>query len=183
MPQKKNPDVAELVRGKTGRVYGDLMAMLTVLKGLPLAYNKDLQEDKEPLFDAVDTLLLVLPAFRRALATAQFRAERMRAATYGDFSTATDLADYLVRKGLPFREAHAVVGQVVRRCLEQGIALEQLDAPTLAAFAPALQPEMESALAVLSVTASVAQRRSRGGTAPAAVREQWERAKQRLHTE
>src|SRR5947207_7262107 len=101
MPQKKNPDVAELARGKSGRVFGNLMALLTVMKGLPLAYNKDMQEDKEPLFDTVDTLLLLLPALEKTLRTAGFRRERMAEALRGDFSTATDLADHLVRQGIP----------------------------------------------------------------------------------
>ncbi len=180
MPQKKNPDVAELARGKTGRVYGDLMAILTLLKGLPLAYNKDLQEDKEPLFDAIDTLRMVVPAMAKTLATARFRADRMRDATQGDFSTATDLADWLVRQGLPFRDAHDIVGQIVRRCVETGQALETLDVAELAAFSPLLAANPEGAQAVLSVLSSVRTRRSQGGTAPEAVRTQWERAQQRL---
>ncbi len=180
MPQKKNPDVAELARGKTGRVYGDLLALLTVMKGLPLAYNKDMQEDKEPLFDAVDTLRLVVPAMGRTLATAHFRAERMAAATAGDFSTATDLADLLVRRGLPFREAHEVVGNLVRHCIGTSMTLEDLDAATLARFSPLLQADPEAALAVLSVRNSVGTRRSYGGTAPEAVSAQLNEAKQRL---
>jgi argininosuccinate lyase len=177
MPQKKNPDVAELARGKTGRVYGDLMALLTLMKGLPLAYNKDMQEDKEPLFDAADTLRLVVPAMRRTLATATFRADRMAAATTGDFSTATDLADYLVRRGMPFREAHEVVGRVVRYCLEHSLTLETLDGATLAGFSPLLNQNAQDALAVLPVPASVRTRRSNGGTSPEAVRAQWQRAR------
>ncbi|HZO90586.1 MAG TPA: argininosuccinate lyase [Chthonomonadaceae bacterium] len=180
MPQKKNPDVAELARGKTGRVYGDLMAILTLMKGLPLAYNKDMQEDKEPLFDAVDTLRLVLPALQRTLATARFRADRMAAATTGDFSTATDLADYLVRRGLPFREAHEVVGRIVRHCIQSGITLESLDGPTLAGFSPLLGEDVCAALSVLGVRSSVTTRRSQGGTSPEAVRIQWQQAQSRL---
>ncbi len=180
MPQKKNPDVAELARGKTGRVYGDLMAILTLMKGLPLAYNKDMQEDKEPLFDAVDTLGLVLPALERTLATAQFHAGRMKQAATGDFSTATDLADYLARLGLPFREAHGVVGRLVRHCLENHIALENLDAATLAAFVPQISAYAPEAAALLTADASVRSRTSQGGTAPEAVRAQWELARQRL---
>jgi argininosuccinate lyase len=180
MPQKKNPDVAELARGKTGRVYGDLMAVLTLMKGLPLAYNKDMQEDKEPLFDAVDTLLLVLPALQRTLSTATFRADRMVAATTGDFSTATDLADFLVRGGLAFREAHEIVGQIVRHCIEQNLTLEALDAATLARFSPHLQADPAAALAVLQVASSVDTRRSQGGTSPDAVHDQWQRARTRL---
>jgi argininosuccinate lyase len=180
MPQKKNPDVAELARGKTGRVYGDLMALLALMKGLPLAYNKDMQEDKEPLFDAVDTLRLVVPALQRTLATARFRADRMAAATAGDFSTATELADYLVRQGLPFREAHEIVGRLVRYCLEHGLTLETLDGPTLAGFSPLLQRNANDALAVLRVAESVRTRSSYGGTSPGAVRAQWQRARARL---
>ncbi|MCW3052776.1 MAG: argininosuccinate lyase, partial [Chthonomonadales bacterium] len=180
MPQKKNPDVAELARGKTGRVYGDLMSLLTLMKGLPLAYNKDMQEDKEPLFDAIDTLFLVVPAMRKTLSTARFRADRMLAATRGDFSTATDLADYLVRQGLPFRDAHEVVGKVVHHCTEHKIGLEDLDAPTLAAFSPLLQQNTEAALAVLTVQACVAARTSQGGTAPNAVRQQLQAGRERF---
>ncbi|HEX3723763.1 MAG TPA: argininosuccinate lyase [Nitrolancea sp.] len=119
MPQKKNPDVAELIRGKTGRVYGHLMAMLTVGKGLPLSYNKDLQEDKEGLFDTVDTVELILEVLPPMLATARFRSQRMLQAAAGGFSLATDVADHLVRAGMPFREAHAIVGRVVVYCIEQ----------------------------------------------------------------
>jgi argininosuccinate lyase len=174
MPQKKNPDVAELARGKAGRIIGDLTALLSVMKGLPLAYNKDMQEDKEPLFDAADTLLLVLPAFEKMLATAQFRRERMAAALRGDFSTATDLADLLVRRGMPFRDAHHIVGRIVRHCLERNIGLEELDAGTLIAFAPEFG---EDAGTAATIQASIAARRARGGTAPEAVREQLQKAK------
>jgi len=178
MPQKKNPDVAELARGKTGRVFGDLVALLTLMKGLPLAYNKDMQEDKEPLFDAIDTLHLVLPAMQLTISTAKFRAERMLQATRGDFSTATDLADYLVGQGLPFREAHDVVGEVVRYCLEQRTTLEDLTPEVLAKFSPLLATveRGREAVAALTVQSSVAVRRSEGGTAPDSVRVQWERA-------
>jgi argininosuccinate lyase len=179
MPQKKNPDVAELARGKTGRVYGDLFAILTLMKGLPLAYNKDMQEDKEPLFDAIDTLHLVIPTMQRTLATARFRSDRMRQATAGDFSTATDLADFLAHRGLPFREAHEVVGSVVRHCLANGLTLETLDKDTLATFAPILKQNIEAALSVLTVDSSARVRRSQGGTAPDAVQVQWQKARQR----
>jgi argininosuccinate lyase len=180
MPQKKNPDVAELARGKTGRVFGGLMAILTLMKGLPLAYNKDMQEDKAPLFDAVDTLQVVIPALHRTLSTAVFRADRMAAATFGDFSTATDLADFLVRRGLAFREAHEIVGRITRYCIERNLTLESLDGPTLARFSPALQADPSAALAVLSVVSSVGSRRSPGGTSPEAVRIQWQQARARL---
>ncbi len=182
MPQKKNPDVAELARGKTGRVFGDLMSLLTLMKGLPLAYNKDMQEDKEPLFDSVDTLLLVIPAMRKTVATAKFRADRMLAATRGDFSTATDLADYLVQQGLPFRDAHTVVGKVVQHCTERRIGLEDLDESTLATFSPLLERDTKAALAVLTVQSCVAARTSQGGTAPNSVRAQYQLAKARLES-
>jgi argininosuccinate lyase len=175
MPQKKNPDVAELARGKAGRVFGDLMALLTVMKGLPLAYNKDMQEDKEPLFDAVDTLLTLLPPFEKTLATATFRRERMAATLRRDFSTATDLADFLVRQGMPFRDAHHVVGRIVRHCVEREIGIEDLTADALRGFAPEFG---ESAGEVATIQASVAARRARGGTAPEAVRDQLDRARQ-----
>jgi argininosuccinate lyase len=180
MPQKKNPDVAELVRGKTGRVYGSLVSLLTLMKGLPLTYNKDMQEDKEPLFDTIDTLLLLLPALNKTLGTAKFNRERMLEAARGDYSTATDLADYLVRQGLPFREAHEVVGRVVRYGIETKQALEDLDAPTLSGFHPLLAQNPQGAQEVMTVQWSVQARRSEGGTAPSAVRAQWELAKQRL---
>jgi argininosuccinate lyase len=177
MPQKKNPDVAELARGKAGRVFGNLLALLTVLKGLPLAYNKDMQEDKEPLFDSIDTLLVVLPAFHRTVATAQFKRDRMAAALYRDFSTATDLADYLVRTGMAFRDAHHVVGQIVRDCIERGIGIEDLTREELIRFSPAFDSEACSAA---TVEASVAARMARGGTARAAVEAQLERARAAL---
>jgi argininosuccinate lyase len=139
-----------------------------------------MQEDKEPLFDAVDTLHLVVPALQRTLATARFRADRMAAATTGDFSTATDLADYLVRQGVPFREAHEVVGRVVRHCLEHGLTLETLDGSTLAALSPLLKQNAEDALGVLRIADSVRTRGSYGGTSPDAVRAQWQRARARL---
>src|SRR5512135_1000509 len=126
MPQKKNPDVPELVRGKTGRVYGDLMALLTVMKGLPLAYNKDMQEDKEPLFDTIDTVKGSLKVFADMVREMGIRADNMRNAAARGFSTATDVADYLVRKGLPFRDAHEVVGRAVRYCVESGKDLSEL---------------------------------------------------------
>jgi argininosuccinate lyase len=179
MPQKKNPDVAELARGKTGRVFGDLMAILVVLKGLPLAYNKDLQEDKEPLFDALDTLELVIPAMSRTLETARFRRDRMLGATQGDFSTTTDLADLLVRRGLPFRQAHDLVGRIVRDCIDLGIGLEALSAEQLASYSPLLAAGAEEAAASVTVQASIAARSSRGGTAPGAVQVQIDLAKTR----
>ncbi|HSV74380.1 MAG TPA: argininosuccinate lyase [Chthonomonadales bacterium] len=174
MPQKKNPDIAELTRGKVGRVLGGLVGIVTTMKGLPLAYNKDLQEDKEPLFDAVDTLRAVIPALRRTVETASFRPERMEGALRRDYSTATDLADALVRSGMPFRDAHELVGGIVRSCIDRGIGLEDLGAEELAAFSPAL------AAVDASPRASIGARTSEGGTAPQAVRAQLARARQAL---
>lgn len=161
MPQKKNPDVAELIRGKTGRVYGDLVALLTTLKGLPLAYNKDLQEDKEALFDAVDTVQGCLRIFTPMLATLTFRRDRMLAATQDGFLNATDLADYLARRGLPFREAHEVTGKLVRHCLEEKKRLEDLTLPDLQAFSPLIGADIYQDL---DMTRVVAARTSYGGT-------------------
>ena len=168
MPQKKNPDIPELVRGKTGRVFGDLVALLTVLKGLPLAYNKDLQEDKEALFDAADTLRDCADATARLLPSMTVRADRMRAACDAGFVTATDVADYLAGKDIPFREAHHVVGKLVAWCIAQDRTLPSL---TLAEF-QALHPAFEAdVLAAVTVEASVAARTSLGGTSPARVTE------------
>ncbi len=167
MPQKKNPDVAELIRGKTGRVYGSLLGLLTTIKGLPLAYNKDLQEDKEQLFDAVDTVSACLRMFTGMLATARFRVERTREAAAGGFSTATDIADYLVRKGLPFRRAHEVVGKLVRHCIERGCQFGDLTLDELRGFSPLFE---EDVLAI-DVFASVQARDIPGGTAPNRVAE------------
>jgi argininosuccinate lyase len=174
MPQKKNPDVAELIRGKTGRVYGDLFTLLTLMKGLVLAYNKDMQEDKEPLFDAADTASACVRLMTRLLAGARFRPQRMRESLRGDFSTATDLADALAGAGVPFREAHEVVGKIVRDCLESGRILEDLGMDDLRAR-DARFPE--DALAAITPEASANARTSRGGTGADAVRDQLRRAR------
>jgi argininosuccinate lyase len=174
MPQKKNPDVAELTRGKSGRLYGNLVAVLTTMKGLPLAYNSDMQEDKEPLFDSVDTLAAMLDVLPPMLGTLRFRADRMRAAAGADFSTATDLADYLVRKGLPFREAHDIVGRVVRLALDRGVTLEALALDDLTPLSPLFEADVVDAV---SVDASLRARAVIGGTAPAAVRRSLEVAR------
>jgi argininosuccinate lyase len=166
MPQKKNPDVAELIRGKSGRLYGNLVAVLTTMKGLPLTYNSDMQEDKEPFFDSVDTLDAVLGVLPPLLASLTFRTDRMRAAAGEHYATATDLADYLVRKGLPFRQAHEVVGRVVRHALESGCALEALPLDTLRRFSPLIDADVSGAL---TVEASLRARAVTGGTAPEAV--------------
>ena len=169
MPQKKNPDFAELVRGKAGRVVGDLTAVLVTLKGLPLAYNKDLQEDKEPAFDAVDTYADSLAAIEGMLATLRVNAGRMRAGADGGFMAATDLADYLAARGVPFREAHEVVGSLVLLCERSGRTLGELTPDELAAASPVFG---EGVHAVLDVEAAVARRTTEGGTAPERVREQ-----------
>lgn len=126
MPQKKNPDIAELVRGKTGRIYGSLMALLTTMKSLPLAYNKDMQEDKEPVFDAIDNVKMCIPVFADMIKTMKIRKENMRDGAKGGFTNATDLADYLVKKGLPFRDAHEIVGKIVFSCIQRAISLEDM---------------------------------------------------------
>jgi len=126
MPQKKNPDVAELIRGKTGRAYGHLMGLLTTMKGIPLAYNKDMQEDKEPIFDSVDTVKLCLDVFTKMILTMKVRKDNMRQGAKGGFTNATDLADYLVKKGIPFREAHEIVGKIVYHCVKENCAIDDL---------------------------------------------------------
>ena len=146
MPQKKNPDVAELLRGKTGRVYGDLMSLLTVMKGLPLAYNKDMQEDKEPVFDAVDTVEMCLPVFAAMLDTMTVLPENMRKAAGRGFINATDCADYLTKKGMPFRDAYTVTGRLVAACGEKGKTLEELSLEELQAVSPLFEADVYEAL-------------------------------------
>jgi len=168
MPQKKNPDVPELARGKTGRVYGSLISLLTLMKAQPLAYNKDNQEDKEPLFDTADTVTETLRIFADMIAGIQVKPERMRAAAAEGFSTATDLADYLVRKGLPFRDAHEAVALAVRQAAARGIDLSDLSVDELRAFSPLVGDDVSQAL---SLEGSINARNHVGGTAPAQVRE------------
>ncbi|RIV28185.1 argininosuccinate lyase [Alicyclobacillaceae bacterium I2511] len=177
MPQKKNPDVPELVRGKTGRVYGHLIALLTVLKGLPLAYNKDLQEDKEGVFDTFDTLLPALELFTGLVNTLQVRANRVASAFTHDFSNATDLADYLAVKGVPFREAHELVGKLVLRAIAQGSNLAGLEFSIYQEASAAFAKDIYD---VLGISQVVAARGVRGGTAPEAVKQQLNLAKDRL---
>ncbi len=177
MPQKKNPDVPELARGKTGRVYGHLASLLTLMKGQPLAYNKDNQEDKEPLFDAVDTITDTLRIFADMIPGISARPEPMREALRQGFATATDLADYLVRKGLPFRDAHEAVGLAVRRAEELGVDLPQLSLEELQSFSPMIADDVFS---VLTVEGSLNARNHIGGTAPEQVRTAIARARQRL---
>jgi argininosuccinate lyase len=177
MPQKKNPDVPELVRGKTGRVNGHLIALLTLMKSQPLAYNKDNQEDKEPLFDCVDTVLDCLRAFADMIPAMQPRSERMREAARMGFSTATDLADYLVRRGLPFRDAHEVVGRAVATALEERRDLSELTLDQLRSFSTLIEADV---FEVLTVEGSVAARDHFGGTAPKRVKAAAAEARARL---
>ncbi|HEY5432190.1 MAG TPA: argininosuccinate lyase [Coriobacteriia bacterium] len=169
MPQKKNPDVAELVRGKTGRVYGDLVGLLTVMKGLPLAYNKDMQEDKEGVFDAVSTLDACLRVTAGMVATLRVNEERMRAGARGGFMAATDLADHLAAHGVPFRDAHEVVGRLVLECERAGRTLQDLTLDDLRAASPAFGPD---ALDAVDLDLVVSRRTSEGGTGHDAVRAQ-----------
>ncbi|WP_017925577.1 argininosuccinate lyase [Thioalkalivibrio sp. HL-Eb18] len=177
MPQKKNPDVPELVRGKTGRVYGHLMSLLTLMKGQPLAYNKDNQEDKEPLFDTVDTLLGSLRAFADMVPNLEVRAENTLAATRKGFATATDLADYLVGRGVAFRDAHEVVGRAVRVAQERGVDLAELPLADLQAISDAVGDDVYT---VLTPEGSAAARNLIGGTAPEQVRRQVAAAREQL---
>ena len=175
MPQKKNPDVPELVRGKTGRVNGHLVALLTLMKSQPLAYNKDNQEDKEPWFDTVDTLLVTLEIYADMLRGIKVDKDAMRLAAAEGFATATDLADYLVKKGMPFRDAHEVVALAVRHAVEQECDLADLTLPQLQKFSGQIE---EDVYEVLTLEGSLASRNHRGGTAPAQVREALTRARQ-----
>ena len=169
MPQKKNPDVAELLRGKTGRVYGNLMALLTLMKGLPLAYNRDMQEDKLPVFDSAETLKTCLSVLQEMMKEITFNRARLRETAAGGYSTATDIAEYLVRKGVPFRVAHEITGRIVRSCISRNIPLTGLSFRELRAFSPAIGKDI---LAVLDPAASVKARSSFGGTAPSEVKRQ-----------
>jgi len=174
MPQKKNPDVPELVRGKTGRVYGNLLALLTVMKALPLAYNKDMQEDKEPLFDTIDTVKGSLRIFADMIREMRLNSERMRVAAAGGFSTATDVADYLVRKGVPFRDAHETVGKVVRYCVEAKKALPELTLAEWKEFSDRIEEDIMDSI---TLEASVNARSATGGTALERVKQEIENAK------
>ena len=177
MPQKKNPDFAELIRGKTGRVYGDLMGLLTTLKGLPLAYNKDMQEDKEGVFDAVDTLSDSLVVMTGMIRTMTVNADAMRKGAHGGFMAATDLADYLVGKGMPFRDAHAVVGRLVLECEKRGKTLQELSVDELKQADPLFDA---GALDAVDIDKIVARRITAGGTGHDAVKVQLDQARERL---
>jgi argininosuccinate lyase len=174
MPQKKNPDVPELVRGKTGRVYGNLVALLTLMKSLPLAYNKDMQEDKEPLFDSIDTVKGSLKVFADQIAQLRVKADNMRLAAARGFSTATDVADYVVRKGLPFRQAHEVVGKTVRYCIEHGKDIPELTLDEFRRFSPLIEADIYQHV---TLEASVNARSATGGTARVAVERELKRAR------
>ncbi|MCF0146009.1 MAG: argininosuccinate lyase, partial [Eubacterium sp.] len=167
MPQKKNPDIAELIRGKTGRIYGTLMQMLTVMKGLPLAYNKDLQEDKEGFFDAVDTTILCLKLYTGMLGSLTFRRENLERASLQGFTNATDAADYLVRKGVPFRDAHRIIGNMVVDCLNKGCSLEDLPLESMRSFSEAFDQDIYEAL---SLKSCVERRNTEGAPGPAAMK-------------
>ncbi|PIE65814.1 MAG: hypothetical protein CSA26_02375 [Desulfobacterales bacterium] len=173
MPQKKNPDIPELIRGKSGRVTGALVSLLMTVKGLPLTYNRDLQEDKEPVFDALDTVKASLSITAELLEHTRFNTEKLHAATYGGFMTATDLADYLVCKNVPFRQAHGIVGRVVAHCQERDIELVDLTLEELQHFSEHLEADIFN---VLTVEGSVNSRVSTGGTALVRVQEALEKA-------
>ena len=177
MPQKKNPDMAELVRGKTGRVYGDLMALLTTLKGLPLAYNKDMQEDKEAVFDAVETVKMCLKVFAPMLATMTAKPENMKKAAQGGFINATDLADYLVKKGLPFRSAYKISGQIVAQCIREGLVLETLPLAEYQKYSDLFAEDLYNDIDLLTC---VEKRISEGGTSVSSVEAQIAYVKENL---
>ena len=167
MPQKKNPDVAELTRGKTGRIYGDLISLLVIMKGLPLTYNKDMQEVQEAMFDCIETIKAVLPPFTGMMKTMTIRKDNMEAAALGGFTNATDLADYLVKKGLPFRETHAISGKLVHYCIENGISLSDVPLDKLKEFSEAFEEDVYDAI---SLKTCVEGRKLVGGPAPDTVR-------------
>ena len=167
MPQKKNPDVAELTRGKTGRVYGDLISLLVIMKGLPLTYNKDMQEVQEAMFDCIETIKAVLPPFTGMMKTMTIRKDNMEAAALDGFTNATDLADYLVKKGLPFRETHAISGKLVHYCIENGISLADVPLDKLKEFSPAFEEDVYDAI---SLKTCVEGRKLIGGPNPETVK-------------
>ncbi|CAG0947170.1 partial argininosuccinate lyase, partial [Anaerolineae bacterium] len=177
MPQKKNPDIAELARGKTGRVFGSLVSILTAMKALPLAYNKDMQEDKVPLFDTVDTVKAVLKVYGPMLLTMKVNRDRMLKATGAGFLNATDAADYLVRRGVPFRQAHEVAGRTVAYCIEKGKTLEELTLVEWKALSPAFEKDIKEAV---SIKRSLNVRKVYGGTALATVRKRLKAVKKEI---
>ncbi|MCX5719989.1 MAG: argininosuccinate lyase [Nitrospirae bacterium] len=174
MPQKKNPDVAELIRGKTGRVYGNLLSLLTTMKGLPLSYNRDLQEDKQPVFDTVDTIKSCLTVLNEMLPGITFNAKRMYETAGDAYSTATDMAEYLVKRGLPFRKSHEITGKIVLHCMKKGKKLEELTLKELNTFSPFIRNDIYSCL---KAEESVKNKKSRGSTSPNEVKRQIQRLK------
>ena len=179
MPQKKNPDVAELVRGKSGRVFGSLMTLLTVMKGLPLAYNKDMQEDKEAIFNAVDTVKMCLPIFTRMLQTMKVKKAVMRKGAGGGFTNATDAADYLVKKGIPFRECHEIIGRMVAYCIQKDKSIEELSMNELKTFSERIE---EDIYGYITLEACVEGRKLPGGPAAQAVRAAMDKGRQLLNS-
>jgi argininosuccinate lyase len=177
MPQKKNPDVAELMRGKTGRVYGNLVSLLTTMKGLPLTYNRDMQEDKEPVFDTIDTVKLTLNALIQMVTKIKFNEKRLKDTADAAFSTATDIAEYLVRKGIPFRTAHEITGRIVRYCIDNGRKLSDLSISEYKSFSNVIGNDIRKFIGTLE---SVNAKKSYGGTSPEMVREQIKRFRRRL---
>ena len=177
MPQKKNPDVAELIRGKTGRVNGNLVTLLTMLKGIPLAYNKDMQEDKQAIFDSIDTVMLVLSAFTPMLDTMTIRKDNMRAAAAKGFINATDCADYLTKRGVPFRDAYKITGQLVRFCVEHNLTLETLPLEEYRKLSDVFENDLYDAI---DIEACVEQRNVLGGPSSEAVKKQIETFKQKV---
>ncbi len=177
MPQKKNPDVLELIRGKTGRVYGSLMSLLTTMKALPLTYNRDMQEDKIPLFDTVDTIRAVLSIMTEMFPRIRFNRKRMREASTEGYTLATDIAEYLVMKGVPFRQAHEVTGQIVRYAIERGKGLEELSAQELKGFSSLIEDDIRD---ILDVEKAIRRRKSRGATSPSEIKKQIQRYKRML---
>ena len=179
MPQKKNPDMAELIRGKTGRVYGHLMGMLTMMKGLPLAYNKDMQEDKEAVFDSIDTVKMCLPVFTNMIKTAVFNKTNMYKAAKGGFTNATDAADWLVKKGVPFRDAHAILGHLVLYCINNDKGLEDLTLDEFRAISPVFD---ESVYEAISVEKCVEARSIPGGPSPEYIKKLIEQNKEYINS-
>ncbi len=179
MPQKKNPDVAELVRGKTGRIYGNLINLLTTMKGLPLSYNRDMQEDKEPVFDTVDTVKIIIEVLIQMLPNIKINKEKLIETASAAFSTATDIAEYLVRKGLPFRSAHEITGRIVRYCIEKGKDLSSLDIEEYKSFSDFIEADIYK---YIDPRNSVYEKKSYGGTSPDMVKDQIKRLKRNILT-
>ncbi|MEJ5228056.1 argininosuccinate lyase [Thermodesulfovibrio sp.] len=177
MPQKKNPDPAELIRGKTGRVYGNLLSMLTTMKGLPLTYNRDMQEDKEPVFDTIDTVSMSLRVITEMLPEIKFNKERMKEACGSGYTTATDIAEYLVKKGVPFRNAHEITGKIVLYCIEKGKNLNELSIKELKKFSPKIEKDL---YAILTPEGSIEAKSSYGSTSKKSVKEQIRMLRKRL---